>query len=126
VLYTIGMSTLARRTISVDGSLRISDLAEWQSNSSGLAQTMDIDESKNEQFLSRTQAHEAYRALQRQLSETLSIVGTQAIESGRTIEVSGATKDLPPQPTRVVLSPGEDHYDLALRCARAFEMFKRA
>jgi len=87
---------------------------------------MDIDESKNEQFLAVTQAHAAYRTLQRQLDKALSISDTHAIPSGTKIEVSGATEGTAPQPTKIVLSPGEDHYELALRSAKAFEMYKRA
>jgi len=87
-----------------------------------------MDESKNEQFLAVTQAHAAYRTGQRRLDEALGISGSHAKRSkqGKEIEVSGATKASPPQTTTVVLSPGDDHYELASSCAKAFEMFERA
>jgi hypothetical protein len=86
---------------------------------------VDIDELKNERFLSVTQADAAYKNVKRELDEALSISGARVKQSGTKIEVSGSTSVTPPQPTKVLLSRGDDHYELALKCSRAFEAFKR-
>jgi hypothetical protein len=87
---------------------------------------MHIDESKTEQFLSVTQAHSAYLNVRWQLDDALSISGAKPKQSGGRIEVYGTTRTPPPQPTSVVLSPGEDHYELAQECIKLFEAYKRA
>jgi hypothetical protein len=66
----------------------------------GYVPVMDVDESKNDQFLSVTRARAAYRNLQRQVGDALSMSDTQVKQSGRKIDVSGAAKGTPPQPTR--------------------------
>lgn len=87
---------------------------------------MSIDESKNWQFRSVTEAHTACQKLKRQLEEALSIYDAHVNESGANVEVSGSTRITPPQPARIVVYPGQEHYALALDFVKAFEVFKRA
>jgi hypothetical protein len=83
------------------------------------------DESKTDRFLLVAQAHSAYVNVRRQLDDALSISGAKPKQSGSKIEVDGATRTSPSQPTSVVLSLGEDHYELAQECIKLFEAYSR-
>jgi hypothetical protein len=88
---------------------------------------MNIDESKDEQFLSVTQAHAAYLKVRRQLEDALSISGAHAKQSGRRIEVSGATRTPPPNlralcflPAKIITS-WRKKVSSCLRCTSEFQ-----
>jgi len=86
---------------------------------------MNIDESETKRSLLLIGANTACNDKRRQLEDALSISGAHAKKSGANVEVSGSTKTAPPQPFKVVLSPGQENYELALDCAKAFEEFER-
>jgi hypothetical protein len=88
---------------------------------------MNLDELKNEKLLLTMAAHAALLKAQRTLEKVLSISVRIAKQSGSHIEISGSTKatpDCPPQPVRRILSVGDNHYELALEFAKAFDAFK--